>query len=291
MLQSSDSNPSGFKGVSFHKGRPRPYKAKVSRGGEKVSLGAFVTAEEAALCYARDIAANGPPGPIGVHIGSAPAPAPLTAEEALRQAEAEGLTLVRSEGSSTGYRGVSFDSRGRSKPFEANVRRGGKQVSLGAFATARVPRDAFVGVYEGEALDAAAFSARYADARPDCVFQVHGDLFVDAARSAHFSRFLNHAARGTRPANLAAHATAPHGGFRGAALVVCFYATRDVAPGCAEVNRWFGRSRRNFSMLQLAHIEVDSADLWTNRSLSSSSRSPAEEAASTLSRTLTLKSS
>ena len=102
---------------------------------------------------------------------------------------------------------------------------------LGAFATARVPRDAFVGVYEGEALDAAAFSARYADARPDCVFQVHGDLFVDAARSAHFSRFLNHAARGTRPANLAAHATAPHGGFRGAALVVCFYATRDVAPG------------------------------------------------------------
>ena len=162
---------------------------------------------------------------------------------------------------------------------------------LGAFATARVPRDAFVGVYEGEALDAAAFSARYADARPDCVFQVHGDLFVDAARSAHFSRFLNHAARGTRPANLAAHATAPHGGFRGAALVVCFYATRDVAPGRAVFDRRFGRSRPNFSMLQLGHIGVDSADFWTNRSLSSSSRSPAEEAASKLSRTLTLKSS
>ena len=127
--------------------------------------------------------------------------------------------------------------------------------------------------------------------RPDCVFQVHGDLFVDAARSAHFSRFLNHADRGTRPANRAAHATAPHGGFRGAALVVCFYATRDVAPGRAEFNHWFGRSRPNFSILQLGHIEVDSADFWTNRSLSSSSRSPAEEAASTLSRTLTLKSS
>jgi hypothetical protein len=78
--------------------------------------------------------------------------------------------------------------------------------------------------------------------RPDCVFQVHGDLFVDAARSAHFSRFLNHADRGTRPANLAADATAPHGGFRGAALVVCFYATRDVAPGCAVFNHRFGRS-------------------------------------------------
>jgi hypothetical protein len=37
-------------------------------------------------------------------------------------------------------------------------------------------------------------------------------------------------------------------------------------------------------------IDVDSADFWTNRSLSSSSRSTAENLASKLSRTLTLKS-
>ena len=61
-------------------------------------LGYFATAEEAALCYARDIAAkgapacsaNGAPALTGATAAAA-APAPLTAEEALRQAEAEGL--------------------------------------------------------------------------------------------------------------------------------------------------------------------------------------------------------
>ena len=61
-------------------------------------------------------------------------------------------------------------------------------------------------------------------------------------------------------------------------------------PGCAECNRWFGRSRPNFKPLELGRIDVDSADFWTSRLLSSSSRSRAEEAASNLSRTLTLTS-
>ena len=34
-------------------GCPKPYEAQVSRGGNKVSLGSFTTAEEAALCIAR----------------------------------------------------------------------------------------------------------------------------------------------------------------------------------------------------------------------------------------------
>ena len=34
-------------------GRPKPYQAQVSRGGKKVPLGHFATAEEAALCVAR----------------------------------------------------------------------------------------------------------------------------------------------------------------------------------------------------------------------------------------------
>ena len=65
-----------------------------------------------------------------------PAPPSLTAEEALRQAEAEGLTLQRSELSSTGFKGVSFVSGSKSKPYNAKVKRGGKAVHLGDFATA-----------------------------------------------------------------------------------------------------------------------------------------------------------
>ena len=42
------------------------YAAWVRRGGKLVHLGSFATAEEAGLCYARDIAANGPPLPIGM---------------------------------------------------------------------------------------------------------------------------------------------------------------------------------------------------------------------------------
>ena len=63
-----------------------------------------------------------------------PPPLPMTAEEAMRQAEAEGLTLLKADNSS-GYKGVSFSS-GRSKPYQAHVRRGGRTVSLGFFATA-----------------------------------------------------------------------------------------------------------------------------------------------------------
>ena len=37
---------------------------------------------------------------------------------------------------------------------------------------------------------------------------------------------------------------------------------------CVEINRWFGTSRPNFEMLSLGHIEVDSADFRTDRSLS-----------------------
>ena len=60
--------------------------------------------------------------------------------------------------------------------------------------------------------------------------------------------------------------------------------------GCVDIDRWFGGSPPNFGTLDLGHIEVDSADSWTNRWLSSSSRSTAEEIASKLSHTRTLKS-
>ena len=51
------------------------------------------------------------------------------------QAEAEGLTLLKAD-NNTGYFGVSLAKPGCSKPYDARVRRGGKQVHLGYFATA-----------------------------------------------------------------------------------------------------------------------------------------------------------
>ena len=46
-------NKTGYFGVYHLPGRPKPYQAKVRRGGKNVSLGSFATAEEAALCVAR----------------------------------------------------------------------------------------------------------------------------------------------------------------------------------------------------------------------------------------------
>ena len=50
------------------------------------------------------------------------------------QAEAEGLTLLVAD-NATGYLGVCH-LPGRSKPYKAQVKRGGQMVHLGCFATA-----------------------------------------------------------------------------------------------------------------------------------------------------------
>ena len=46
-------NTAGYFGVHHQPGYPKPYQARVWRGGKTVSLGYFATAEEAALCVAR----------------------------------------------------------------------------------------------------------------------------------------------------------------------------------------------------------------------------------------------
>ena len=51
------------------------------------------------------------------------------------QAEAQGLTLLEADNKS-GYFGVSLSKPGQPKPYEAQVKRGGKTVCLGCFATA-----------------------------------------------------------------------------------------------------------------------------------------------------------
>ena len=59
----------------------------------------------------------------------------MLAEEARQQAQAERLTLlVASNG--TGYFGVCLTNPGYPKPYTVQVRRGGKMVYLGSFATA-----------------------------------------------------------------------------------------------------------------------------------------------------------
>ena len=59
---------------------------------------------------------------------------------------------------------------------------------------------------------------------------------------------------------------------------------------CVEINRWFGGSPPNFRTLYLNQIDVDSADFWTDRLLSSSFRSTAKESGPNRSITRTLKS-
>ena len=138
-LLRSASSITGYQYVSFNSAsRNKPYKAQAQRDGKQVTLGYFATAEEAALCYARS-----PEAQAAVAAAAAPpAPPPMTAEEALRQAEAEGLTLLRADGNSTGFKGVFFKS-GRPKPYQAQMRRGGEKVNLGGFATAEEAALAF----------------------------------------------------------------------------------------------------------------------------------------------------
>ena len=47
-------NRTGYFGVAHQPSHPKPYQARVSRGGKQVHLGYFATAKEAALCASRD---------------------------------------------------------------------------------------------------------------------------------------------------------------------------------------------------------------------------------------------
>ena len=86
--------------------------------GQKVYLGSFETAVEAAVCYARHALSQ-------------------QAEEAEVVEEAEGLRLHLSSNNSTGYKGVRNALNGGNKPYAAQICVQGKgQVYLGSFKTA-----------------------------------------------------------------------------------------------------------------------------------------------------------
>ena len=130
-LTKADSK-TGYFGVYHHPGKPKPYQARVRRGGNTVHLGSFATAEEAALCVARS--------PEGQKKAAAERPPPdeekleARREAAISAARSEKLTLLVA--AATGrYCGVSTHP-GRSKPYQARVWRGGRHKTLGYFATA-----------------------------------------------------------------------------------------------------------------------------------------------------------
>ena len=120
-------NQTGYFCVYHQHGKCKPYKAEVLRRGKLMYLGNFVTAEEAALCVART--------PEGRKAAKRPAAAPpLSSQQARQQAEAEGLTLLKAD-NKTGYFGVYHSNVGKPKPYTAQVKRAGKSVILGCFAT------------------------------------------------------------------------------------------------------------------------------------------------------------
>ena len=79
------------------------------------------------------------------------------------QAEAEGLTLLEAD-NKTGYFGVSH--RPYPKPFQAQVWRGGKVVSLGSFATAEEAALCIARSPEGQAAAAERAAAERAASAP-----------------------------------------------------------------------------------------------------------------------------
>ena len=159
LLKSDSSNATGFTGVRFmgftgfiSGSTRRPYEARVRREGRNVGLGYFATAEQAALCNARTLEGRAAASAV------AAAPAPMTEEEAFRQAEAEGLTLLKAD-SVSGFKGVYFDSSAKNRPYKAQVWRDGKSVSLRTFVTAVEAALCIARTPEGWAAAAAAAAA------------------------------------------------------------------------------------------------------------------------------------
>ena len=106
------------------------------------------------------------------------------------RAEAEGLTLLVAD-NKAGYFGVQLAHPGRPKPYLAQVRRGGKMVGLGSFATAEEAALCFARTPEGQAVSprsAAAPQLTSEDALPQArdaiVREAALDIIHEAAGAA-----------------------------------------------------------------------------------------------------------
>jgi|LauGreSuBDMM15SN_2_FD.fasta_scaffold18218_1 hypothetical protein len=115
------SRPSGFQGVLYLAGRKdKPYKAQFGTHVHTVRLlGYFHTAPEAALAYARHL---GPAASAAAAAGPTTITPGMSEDDAHAIAESEGLTLVPSHKSASGYLNVSRSSGGSKKPWKVQVR-------------------------------------------------------------------------------------------------------------------------------------------------------------------------
>ena len=144
---------SGYKGVIYLPYRSKPFQARASSGGGRSEhLGLFDNVEEAALCYARHerraaaIAALCDTG-LGLGQGEGKASrshihklakvspstrdscySAMSATEALEQAKAQGLHLLRAC-TRSGYRGVTHNATSKSRPFVAKISAVARQAS------------------------------------------------------------------------------------------------------------------------------------------------------------------
>ena len=150
-LVPSSKNKTGFKGVTQKKDR---YAVHTCENGKACQLAVFDTPEEAALCYSRHIgaeraAAEAAAARRPVFI---PTPAFAIAAESLSDqdgagivspwvaaaAAAEGLTLIRSGRTTTGFKHVTqnMPTGTHAKPFQLRVSVEGKVINGGYYATA-----------------------------------------------------------------------------------------------------------------------------------------------------------
>ena len=83
----------------------------------------------------------------------AAAAVPLTSDEARQQAQAEKLTLLVADNKS-GYFNVYLSKPGQPKPYQVQVKRGGKHLYLGSFATAEEAALCVARSPEGQAMAA-----------------------------------------------------------------------------------------------------------------------------------------
>ena len=150
-LHLSARNQTGFRGVfrvdSATDEGVKLFRARVQRGGRDTHLGCYATARQAAVAYARYVSS------VAVEEEADGEEAEREAEEeAVREAEEEeaeteelaaesdGLRLHLSTKAQTGYQGVYLQPGATDQTvnrFRVQVKRGGRSIRLGAYATAR----------------------------------------------------------------------------------------------------------------------------------------------------------
>ena len=166
-LVPSSSNETGFKGVVK---RDKSYEARKKEKGKQRHLGTFATPEEAALCYARHIGAKRAAAEAAE--ARVAVPQPLTAGEARAAAAAEGLELVPSSITKTGFKYVHPNPVGK---FAAFVWDHDKTLHLGTFVTAEEAALHYARYVGAERAAAEAAEARVTAPQP---------LTADEARAA-----------------------------------------------------------------------------------------------------------